>query len=326
MKKTRKRVLVVCIILILVLVVMISGLQILESTVFSDDTVATEPVSSKTVTREDVQYFPRQDITTVLVMGIDQNGPVESSGSYRNEGESDVVMLAVFDEKNEAYSILALNRDTMVEMPALGLGGKQAGTFYGQLALSHTYGSGLEDSCENTRRAVADLLNGVVIDYYVAMNMDAIGMLNDAVGGVTVTVTDDFSAVDASIPMGKVTLNAEQARAYVQIRKDIGDQLNISRMQRHKDYIDGFMKAFEAKMDSSDSFVLSTYDEISPYIVTDCSVNTLTALVNRFSEYELQEIVTPEGKNVLTEEYFEFHLDREKLDELVLRIFYAPKK
>lgn len=325
MKKTRKRVLVMCITLILVLVLMISGLRIMESTVFSDDTVATETVSSKTVTREDVKYFPRQDITTVLIMGIDQNGPVEDSGSYRNEGESDVVMLAIFDEKNEKYSILALNRDTMVEMPVLGLGGKPAGTFYGQLALSHTYGRGLEDSGENTRKTVSDLLNGITIDYYVAMNMDAIGMLNDAVGGVTVTVTDDFSAVDASIPMGQVTLNAAQARAYVQIRKDIGDQLNISRMQRHKDYIDGFMRAFEAKMDSNDSFVLSTYEEISSYIVTDCSANTLSNLVNRFSEYELQEIVSPEGENILTEEYFEFHLDEDKLDDLVLRLFYAEK-
>ena len=326
MKKTRKRVLVICITLILVLVLMISGLRIMESTVFSDDTVTTEPVSSKTVTRDNVKYFPRQDITTVLIMGIDQEGPVEDSGSYRNEGECDVVMLAIFDETNEDYSILALNRDSMVEMPALGLGGKQAGTFFGQLALSHTYGSGLEDSCENTRRTVADLLSGAVIDYYVAMNMDAIGLLNDAVGGVTVTVTDDFSAVDNSIPMGTVTLNAEQARSYVQIRKDIGDQLNISRMERHQDYIDGFMRAFEAKMDGNDSFVLSTYEEISPYLVTDCSVNTLTTLVSRFSDYELQEIVTPEGENILTKEYFEFHLDEEKLDELVLRLFYAPKE
>ena len=79
-------------------------------------------------------------------------------------------------------------------------------------------------------------------------------------------------------------------------------------------------------MDGSDSFVLSTYEEISPYLVTDCSVNTLTTLVSRFSDYELQEIVTPEGENILTKEYFEFHLDEEKLDELVLRLFYAPKE
>ena len=41
------------------------------------------------------------------------------------------------------------------------------------------------------------------IDYYFSMNMDAISILNDAVGGVTVEVTDDFSQVDATIGKGQ---------------------------------------------------------------------------------------------------------------------------
>lgn len=325
MWKTRKGVIVLCLILILVLVLIISGLRILESTVFHSEETTDETIASKTVTRDGTDYFPRQDITTVLVMGIDETGPVESSGSYRNYGESDVVLLMIFDEKNETYTILALNRDTMLDMPVLGLGGKQAGTYFGQLALSHTYGSGLEDSCENTRQTVSDLLYGIRIDYYVSMNMDAIGLLNDAVGGVKVTVTEDFSQVDASIPMGEVVLNADQARAYVQTRKDVGDQLNITRMQRHREYMNGFMEALSAKIDESDSFVLSTYEKVAPYLVTDCSVNTLSSLVSRFANYSLQEIVSPEGENIMTEEYFEFHIDEELLDELVLRLFYAQK-
>ena len=183
MKKTRKRVLIMLSVLILVLVALIGGLRILESTVLLPQQEEL-PAASKTITRNGVSYFPRQDITTLLIMGIDETGPVKASGSYRNTGESDVVMLMIFDEKNESYSILALNRDTMLKMPALGLGGKQAGTFYGQLALSHTYGSGLEDSCENTCNTVSEFLNGITIDYSIAMNMDAIGIMNDAVGGV----------------------------------------------------------------------------------------------------------------------------------------------
>ena len=54
-------------------------------------------------------------------------------------------------------------------------------------------------------------LPGLIIDYYVSMNMDAIGILNDAVGGVRVLVEDDFSEVDASIPMGITRLEGRQA-------------------------------------------------------------------------------------------------------------------
>ena len=325
MKKTRKGV-VFCVVLILVLVLMIGGLRILEPTFFRGEVGATEPTASRTVTRDDVEYFPRQDITTILFMGIDQMGPVKASGSYRNYGESDVIMLVVLDEKSETYSILAFNRDSMVTMPVLGLGGKQAGTFYGQLALAHTYGSGLEDSAENVRVTLRNLLGDVAIDYYVAMNMDAISILTDSIGGVTVNVTDDFSYVDDTIPMGIVTLTGQQAYSFVRSRENLGDQLNLTRMNRHKEFINAFMAGFNARVSNSDTFVLTTYDRVAPYIVTDCSVNVLTALVSRFSEYELKEVVSPEGESILSEEYYEFHLDEEALDDLVLGMFYAPKE
>ena len=324
MKITRKGV-AFCVVLILVLVVIIGGLRILEPTFFHREEVPTETTPSRTVIQDGVAYFPRQDITTILFMGIDEMGPVQSSGYHRNHGESDVIMLVILDEKNENCSILVFNRDSMVTMPALGLGGKQAGTFYGQLALSHTYGSGLEDSAENVRTTLQDLLGDVRIDYYVAMNMDAISIMTDAVGGVRIKVTDDFSYVDDSISTGEVLLDGDQAYSFVRSRQGIGDQLNITRMARHKEFVAGFMKAFSEKTGKNDTFVLTTYDKVAPYIVTDCSVNTLTALVSRFSEYELLEIVSPEGENVLTEEYYEFHLDQEALEALVMRLFYAPK-
>ena len=37
-------------------------------------------------------------------------------------------------------------------------------------------------------------------------------------------------------------------------------------------------------------------------------------------------MVTPEGENVIGDEYYEFYPDEEKLDELIVRLFYAPKK
>lgn len=321
--KPKKKAAVLCVILILVLVAMIGGLRILESTVFS--TPEERRHASKTVTRDGNDYFPRQDITVVMALGIDQQGPVTASQSYRNNGKADAVILLILDQKEETYSLLCLNRDTMVDMPVLGIGGKRAGTLHAQLALSHTYGNGLETSCENTRQTVSDLLGGITIDHYVAMNMDAIGIINDAVGGVTVNVVDDFSLVDPSITLGEVTLNAAQALTYVQSRRDVGNQLNISRMGRHEEYMDGLMEALRKKLDDSDSFALELYDQVDEYMVTDCSANVISALMQRCAHYSLKEIVSPAGDNVLAEEYYEFHLDEKALDELILRLFYAPK-
>lgn len=312
------------VILILVLVMLFSGLQILESTVFAPDRGNGEELVSKKITRNGIDYFPRQDITVVLIMGVDKYGQVTHSGSYNNEGAADMVALMMFDETHKTYTVVGLNRDTMVDMPVLGIGGKVAGSQNAQLALAHTQGSGLEDSCENVRKTVSDLLYGLNIDYYISMNMDAISALNDAVDGVTVTVTEDFSRVDPTITMGEVTLRGQQAINYVRTRKEVGDQLNISRMKRQEDYIKSFLQALRAKAESS-SFAMSTYEQISPYIVTDMSTTVFSSMLQRYTEYEFAQILTPEGQNILTEKYYEFHLDEKKLDELILELFYIPR-
>jgi len=318
-----KQVVFFCIILILVLVMIISGLQILESTAFRK-TGQEDTYVSRTITRDGIDYYPRQDIKVMMVLGIDEFGPVQHSGSYNNTGEADMIALLIFDEKNEKCDVICLNRDTMLEMPVLGIGGKQAGTKFGQLALAHTYGSGLEDSCENTRKAVSDFLYGLTVDYYVSLNMDAITILNDAVGGVTVNVTEDFSDVDPTITMGEMTLMGQQALNYVRVRKDVGDQKNISRMKRQEEYIQNFLSAFRIAAED-ELFVLETYDAVSPYIVTDCSAKALTGMISRYAEYTLNEIVSPEGENVMATQYYEFYADEKKLDEMILRLLYAPK-
>ena len=320
-----KRTAYLCIILILVLVLIVSGLRILESTVFYHE-AEQRPTTSKTLVKDGVAYFPRQDITVVMVLGIDRFGVVDESNSYNNKGAADMVSLLIFDERRETCAILCLNRDTMLEMPVLGIGGKQAGTAYQQLALSHTYGSGLNESCENTRKTVSAFLTGIEIDYYVAMNMDAIGILNDAVGGVKVIVEDDFSAIDPTITKGELTLTGEQAINFVRTRKDISDQTNISRMDRQEQYMDGFIESVRKKQSESVSFAVSAYEDVEDYIVTNCSATVISDMMNRYSEYEVLDVISPDGENVLGETYYEFHVDKEKLTDLVLDLFYAPKK
>ena len=324
-RKPIKNILFSCVILILVLLMLYSGLRILESTVFNPQQDPDSTIASKTILRDGVPYFPRQDITVVMLMGIDQYGKVEASDAYTNTGAADMVALLIFDDRDETCRVLGINRDTMLEMPVLGIGGKVAGSYFGQLALSHTYGTGLEDSCENTRNTVSKFLYGLRIDYYVAMNMDAIAILNDAVGGVTVTVEDDFSQINPDIPTGQVKLMGEQAIDFVRSRYGVGNQLNISRMERQKAYIHGFMDSLGKALEGGTGFALDTYEAVSPYIVTDCSWNVINGLMERYAEYDIAEIVSPEGENVRGEQYYEFYVDEDALDDLILRLFYAPK-
>ena len=327
-KQTMGRLALFGVILILVLVMIISGLRILESTVFIPSAQLEESTGyvSRTIEQDGKSYFPRKDITTILIMGIDERGPVQASDSYRNYGEADMVAVMILDQTQEKIRILSLNRDTMVQMPVLGLNGKTAGSFYGQLALSHTYGSGLEDSCENVRNTVSSLLGGIDIDYYLALQMDAVKVLNDAVGGVSVTVKDDFGLVDPTITKGSLTLTGEQALTYVQHRMDVGDQLNISRMERQAEYMQAFAGALTRAVQGNTAFVTDTYEQVQPYLVTDCSSTVLNSLFTRCSGNELEQVVSLEGENRKGREYYEFYADEAALQELILNMFYAEKQ
>lgn len=322
----KEKIVFMIIFLLLAFVFLYSGLQILESTIFLKNDDSVEEHVKKTITRDGIDYFPRQDIDVFLFMGIDKFGPVEDSGSYNNDGESDTIMVMVFDHTNEKIDILHLNRDTIVEMPVLSIDGKNAGTTTGQLALAHTYGSGLEDSCENTCKTVSNMLYGISIDHYIAMHMDAIAIMNDKVGGVTVQIKDDFSQVDPSLTMGTMTLKGEQAISYVRSRKGVGNELNISRMDRQKEYMDGFVSLVAEKTNSDASFWVSAYEEIDSYIITDCSVNALSEMLEDYDSYELSQIVIPKGESVKGEEYMEFYLDKDAFEKVILQMFYAPKE
>lgn len=313
-----------CVALILVLVIVYSGLQILESTVLLGGQEM-KVQTRKTITKDGVDYFPRQDMNVIMLLGINREGEVQASEEWNYGYAADMVALLIFDEAAQECKVLNVNRDTMVDMPILSENGRENGTYYGQLAYSHTYGSGLEDSCENTRKTVSNLFYGINIDYYISMNIGAVAILNDAVGGVTVNVVDDFSEVDSSIPMGEVTLSGEQARVFVQTRWNVSEHLNLARIERQKEYMNKFAETFRSKTDADQAFILDTYNQVAPYILSDLPVSTLTGMVERYKDYPITAMLSLEGENVRGETYYEFYPDEEKLENLILELFYAPK-
>lgn len=309
-------------ILFLVALFLLSGVKLLEALWIPRGEVQ-EQVKTKTIVRDGISYYPRQDINVILLIGTDVEGKIQSSGSYNNKASADMVALLIFDEATEEFRVLSLNRDTMMDIPVLGLNGRQAGTVYAQLATSHNYGTGLSDSCENTRKAVSDFLYGITIDHYFSMNMDGIGILNDSVGGVQVRIEDDFSQVDTTLVQGTtMVLNGEQAYSFVRSRASVGSKLNISRMERQRQYMEGFVTSLQRTLETNSLFFAELWSDISDYAITDCSTVVLNRLAADYGQYRFAGSLTPEGDNVLADKYYEFYPDEALLDELILELFY----
>lgn len=271
-------------------------------------------------------YLPKEGVETLLLIGLDSRGRLNSSTTYDNSQMADFLALFVFDEATSTCRVVQINRDTMAEIPVLGVTGEDAGSITAQLAMAYSYGDGLTQSGRNTVRAVSDYLYGVEIDHYIAVDMDAVAKLNDLVGGVKVEVLDDFTGVDDTLVQGKtVTLKGEHALNYVRGRQGVGDETNLARMARQRQYMEAFGTALRAAYArSGDEFVLKAYAAVADYMVTDCSVNALSDTANKFSAYQISRIEALKGESRQGETYMEFYPDVEALKKLVVQLFFAP--
>ena len=276
-------------------------------------------------------YTQNTELETLLIAGIDKYSDQlaetlilgEKLDANINTQQSDFLLLLILDKTRGTCTVLPLNRDTMTQINALGLAGESIGSFTGQLALAHTYGSGGMDSGYNTVEAVSNLLYGAQIDHFITVTMDAVAVLNDLVGGVTVRVEDDFSNITDQLPQGQeVRLMGSLALTYVRSRRSVADQTNINRMARQKTYLEALYKQLEAQ--PAETFSAKVLLELSPYLVSDCSAAELSELYQEIMDSKLTVLDAPEGESVRGEKFMEFYPDEQKLQRLVVDLLFTP--
>jgi len=271
-------------------------------------------------------WYARRELETVLVMGVDKYAADTETDSYVNQEQADFLLLLVLDRNAGVCTALPLNRDTMTEITALGLAGERTGSFTGQLALAHTYGSGGLDSAHNEGRAVSTLLYGTEIDHVMAFTMDAVPVLTDAVGGVPVVVEDDFSAMTDQLPMGQeVTLRGDLALTFVRGRGSMGgEKTNLNRMARQNAYLQGLYRQLQGAA-QDEGFLTQLLLELSPYLDTDCTAAQLNDLYQTVVQDRLEVLDAPAGEAVEGSEFMEFYVDEGALQQTVIDLFYEQR-
>ena len=276
-------------------------------------------------------YTLKEDVQTLLVLGLDKFENSEGNSgyaeAYNNDRQADFVMLFVIDNKNQTCSAIHINRDTMVDVNVLGVAGQKIGTINKQLALSHTYGNGKEVSCGNVADAVSGFLYGVKIDHYISVTMDAVPIFNDLVGGVEVTVLDDFAGVDDSLVKGEtLTLKGEQALHYIRSRQGLDDSTNSNRMIRQRQYLSALYQQTMKCVETESQFIVNASVKMADYMVSDCTANQLQALFEKISAYEFDGIQAIEGTAIEGEKFMEFYPDVDSMKKIVVELFYQEKR
>lgn len=271
-------------------------------------------------------YEQNNNIQLILCVGLDSYDN-KIDDSYRNDELADCIVLLALDKTNKTVLPIQINRDTMTSFHVLGIGGRIANDSYGQIALSHSYGSGDIDSLVNVKDAVSSLMCDVKIDYYMSLTMDAVAKLNDKAGGVKVLVEDDFSEVDPSLIQGEeVLLKGEHALNFVRSRSGLSDPTNMNRLNRQKVYLRSLYDTCKQKVETDQDFVRNCLESVTEYIIANTNIYGLSDIGNILLDYELLESIQLKGEPVRGNEYMEFYVDDTSLKELCINTFYKKIK
>lgn len=277
---------------------------------------------------EDRIYAYNEEILTFLFMGIDKNTEAEEVEEGTNGGQADALFLAVMNPKDKTVKIIGINRNTMADVDIYNGEGAYVTTKKAQIAVQHGFGNGIEESCEYQKKAVARLFYNLPIHGYAAINMSAIPTINDAVGGVDVTVLEDLSGRDPALVKGaEVHLMGKTAFLYVKYR-DTGIFGSADmRLARQKQYLNAFIEAAKSAARENIAVAADLYGAVAPMMVTDISPDEAVYLASTVLDYRFggeDSFYMLEGETVMGETFEEFYADEEALYEMILDIFYEP--
>ena len=159
---------------------------------------------------------------SVLLLGLD------TGDLGRDEqGRSDSMMIATVSPKTNKTTITSLPRDTRAEIVGHGTTDK----------INHAYAFGGVPMSMDT---VENLLD-IPVDHYVSINMKGLKELVDAVGGIDVNNTLDFSQDGTHFPVGNVHLTGETALSFSRMRYEDPNG-DYGRQGRQRQIIEGVIK------------------------------------------------------------------------------------
>ena len=276
-------------------------------------------------------YKIRDNMEVILIMGIDDREDIGSSQFAIHNSQADVLYVYAVDHKNKTYQAIQLNRETMTGIQTYNTDGTKDAIAEAQICLAHSFGKTEQGRCLNTVDAVSGLLFNMPIDHYISLNMAAISILNEQVGGVTVTVPAGLESADPAFKEGaKVKLQGKQAELFVRSRMSLENDTNEFRMERQQMFLNAWMEQANHKMDTDSGFALGLVLSLSDYMTSDMSANALSDLANQLKEYKNLGTVKTVGETLLENEakisaFREYYVNSDDLERKVIELFYEEK-
>lgn len=273
------------------------------------------------VTYDGVTYDYNTDLRNILFLGVDKTNPLtEQTPSHA--GQADCLILLCMDTKTKTTKMLSISRDSMTEVKIYGTGGSLVGTQTMQVAAQYAYGDGKKKSCLLTKEAVSKLLYGIPIRSYMALDISGISPIVDALGGLPVTLSSDWTWIDPTFTAGKsLTLNGEMTTKLVRSRDTSLVDSNNDRMVRQNLFLHAFIKQVQTKAGGSSAIYDLMLNAGRSYLETDIQDDEIHSLSSYTFDEESENVP---GTVTMGDKYAEYNVNRTELYKILIKLLYKP--
>lgn len=329
MKSKRNSYIPICVLAVVCTILVVATLLTIAKDHKEKDTpsvqkggAATVSEDADTVTFEGKRYVKNPDIRTMLFMGVDRDAKVEVEGVTGTFGQSDSLNLLVMDQKTNEATVLQISRDSMVNVEIYNADGtSKLTTQQAQICLQYAYGDGAERSCKLVSDRVEELLMGVDVDYYLSLTLDGMIAATEAIGGVTLTVPEDYTAIDPAFEKGAtLTLEGEMAEKYVRTRDIEVLESNNQRMDRQAQFMAALIDKMQEIKGHTQYAML--YQQLEPYMVTNMTADEMMKVSEYSVDDEMQRVP---GTIVEKDGHAQYHVSNEELYKILISLFYVEK-
>ncbi len=224
-------------------------------------------------------YIPNPDVTTFLFLGIDRKTEVDDDSlTPMLQGQADTILLAVLDAKRGTIKVISIPRDTMVTIQHYDPDGTPSVTDEEQICRQYAYGKNPQHAEEMTERIITEqIFEGVTVDHYASLNLVALPTLIDDIGGVKVTMAEDYAntsdGANQTYEAGRVyTFNGAAATEFVLFRDMTEYGSMLTRTERQRDFIEGFYHDAKAAIKEDPTLIAKIYEDLKNDLHTDLNV------------------------------------------------------
>ncbi|TKA00616.1 LytR family transcriptional regulator [Actinacidiphila oryziradicis] len=233
---------------------------------------------------EKADAFGRTPIN-ILVIGSDGRsntadcklgGGCGSSSSTAGKN-ADVEMVVHISADRSNATVMSVPRDTMTQIPACKSTVSSASTsgYYGQINSALLYGP----ACQV---ATVHQLTGIPIDHFVMLDFSGVVNMSDAVGGVSICVSDNVYDTYSHLKLAKGThtLKGEAALEFVRSRHGFGDGSDLGRTYAQHLFLSAMIRKFKSAGTLTDpTAVYSLADAATKALTVDTGLGTIQKLI-----------------------------------------------